>query len=207
MYSLSYGLTHLGSFITQELTSHGTSRLNCRNLNNNRRYALYIRPWGHDSSVVIASRYGLDGPGIESLSVGGARFSAPVQTCPGAHPASCTMGTGSFPGGKAAGAWCWPPTPGLASGLWKGRAIPLLALRDFVACYGVDFTFIWDYICTARKSKNRPLSLRHLIRTTSVDYSTSYSGVKQLNPVHYTHFSEYGVLPPPLTCFHDVIFN
>jgi len=26
----------------------------------------------------------------------GARFSAPVQTGPGAHPASCTMGTGSF---------------------------------------------------------------------------------------------------------------
>ena len=26
----------------------------------------------------------------------GERFSAPVQTGPGAHPASCTMGTGSF---------------------------------------------------------------------------------------------------------------
>jgi len=26
------------------------------------------------------------------------RFSAPVQTGPGTHPASCTMGTGSFPG-------------------------------------------------------------------------------------------------------------
>jgi len=31
-----------------------------------------------------------------------ARFSAPIQTGPGAHPASCTMGTGSFPGVKAA---------------------------------------------------------------------------------------------------------
>jgi len=30
----------------------------------------------------------------------GVRFSAPVQTGPGAHPASCAMGTGSFPGGK-----------------------------------------------------------------------------------------------------------
>ena len=28
------------------------------------------------------------------------RFSAPVQTGPEAHPASCTMGTGSFRGGK-----------------------------------------------------------------------------------------------------------
>jgi hypothetical protein len=27
-----------------------------------------------------------------------ARFSAPIQTGPVAHPASCTMGTGSFPG-------------------------------------------------------------------------------------------------------------
>jgi hypothetical protein len=30
----------------------------------------------------------------------GARFSAPVQTGPGGHPASRTMGTGSFPGGR-----------------------------------------------------------------------------------------------------------
>jgi hypothetical protein len=28
----------------------------------------------------------------------GARFSAPVQTGPRAHPASCTIGTGCFPG-------------------------------------------------------------------------------------------------------------
>jgi hypothetical protein len=29
---------------------------------------------------------------------GGVRFFAPVQTSPGAHPASCTMGTRSFLG-------------------------------------------------------------------------------------------------------------
>jgi hypothetical protein len=40
--------------------------------------------------------YGLYGPGIESRW--GAIFSAPFQTGPGAHPASCTMGTGSFRG-------------------------------------------------------------------------------------------------------------
>ena len=33
----------------------------------------------------------------------GARFSAPVQTAPGAHPASYTMGIGSFPGAKRPG--------------------------------------------------------------------------------------------------------
>ena len=51
---------------------------------------------GPGSSVGIATDYGLDGPAIESRW--GERFSAPVQTGPGAHPASCTMGTGSFPG-------------------------------------------------------------------------------------------------------------
>jgi len=47
---------------------------------------------GRDSSVGIRSdsvRYGLDGPGIESRW--GTRLSAPVQTCPGAHQASCTI--------------------------------------------------------------------------------------------------------------------
>ena len=41
--------------------------------------------------------------GIESRW--GARFYEPVQTGPGAHPDSYTMGTGFFLGGKAAGAW------------------------------------------------------------------------------------------------------
>jgi len=35
--------------------------------------------------------------------VGGARFSAPVQTGPGAYSASYTMGTGTFPGVKRPG--------------------------------------------------------------------------------------------------------
>ena len=56
---------------------------------------------GRDSSVGIATRYVLDGPGIESLW--GARFSASVQTGPGANPASYTMGTGSFPRVKRPG--------------------------------------------------------------------------------------------------------
>jgi len=54
--------------------------------------------WRPGSSVGIATGYGPDGPGIESRW--GARFSAPVQTGPGAYPTSCTMDTGSFPGGE-----------------------------------------------------------------------------------------------------------
>jgi len=50
--------------------------------------------WGRDSSVGIATGYGLDDPGIESWW--GARFSTPVQTGPGVHPASYTMVTGFY---------------------------------------------------------------------------------------------------------------
>jgi hypothetical protein len=51
------------------------------------------------SVVGIATGYELEGPMIESRW--GVRFSAPVQTGPGAHPASCTVGTGSLPGVKS----------------------------------------------------------------------------------------------------------
>ena len=54
-----------------------------------------------DRAVGIAIRYGLDGPGIEFHRE--TRFSATVQTGPGAHLAYYTMGTGSFPGVKRPG--------------------------------------------------------------------------------------------------------
>ena len=41
----------------------------------------------------------------------GARFSTPLQTSPGAHPASCTMGTGSFPGVKSGQGMTLTPHP------------------------------------------------------------------------------------------------
>jgi hypothetical protein len=53
-----------------------------------------------DSSVSIATHYGLDALGIESRW--GQDFPR-VQAGPGAHPASCTIGTGSFPGVKRPG--------------------------------------------------------------------------------------------------------
>jgi len=62
------------------------------------------------SSVGIATelRAGRSGDRIPV----GARFSAPVQTDPGAHPASCKMGTGSFPGVKSGrGVTLTPHTP------------------------------------------------------------------------------------------------
>ena len=62
---------------------------------------MYMTDEGRDSSVGIATSYRLEGPGIESQW--GARFSAPVQAGPGAHPTFYTMGTGSFPGVKRPG--------------------------------------------------------------------------------------------------------
>jgi len=47
----------------------------------------------------MGTGYGLDGPEIKYQRK--AIFSALVQTGPGAHPASCTMGTGSCWGVKS----------------------------------------------------------------------------------------------------------
>ena len=81
---------------------------------------------GPRTSVGIATGYGLDGPGI--VSRWGARFSVPVQTGPGAHPASCTMGTGYFPGVKCGRGVTLTPHPLLVPWSLKGSAIPLLPL-------------------------------------------------------------------------------
>ena len=58
---------------------------------------------GQNTVVGIATRYGPEGPGTESRW--GASFSIKVQTGPGAHPDSYTMGTGSFLDGKTAKTW------------------------------------------------------------------------------------------------------
>jgi hypothetical protein len=67
-----------------------------------------------DSSVGIVLGYGLDDGGSRvRFPAGAGDFSLHhrVQNGSGAHPASYPMGTrGSFPGGKAAGAWSWPLT-------------------------------------------------------------------------------------------------
>ena len=68
----------------------------------------------------------------------GAGFSAPVQTGPGAHPASCTMGTGSFLGVKRPGRCVDHPPPSSAE--VEGK-VELLPLWVFVACYRETFTF------------------------------------------------------------------
>jgi hypothetical protein len=105
----------------------------------------YLPQVGRDTSVGIATVYMLDGPGIEFRWE--ARFSAPVQTGPGVHPASSTMGTGSFPGVTSCRVMTLTPHPLLVPWSWKGRAIPLLPLwavrpvQSLNACTRVTFTF------------------------------------------------------------------
>ena len=71
-----------------------------------------------------------------------ARFSAPVQTGPGAHTACYTMGTGTFPGVQRPGRGADHPLPSSAE---VKESIPLLFLRVFVACYRVNFTFTFTF--------------------------------------------------------------
>jgi len=93
---------------------------------------------GPGSSVGIVTDYGLDGPGIESRW--GWDF-PPVQTGPGAHPASGTMATGSFPGVKCGLGVLLTTHPLLALRSWKSRAIHLPPLGHNRACNGVTLLY------------------------------------------------------------------
>ena len=87
------------------------------------RKAAYVSGPGSVVGIAITLRDGRSGDRIPVW----ARFSALIQTGPGAHPASCTMGTGSFPGKKRPGRDA-DPSHLLVAWSWKGRVIPLLPL-------------------------------------------------------------------------------
>ena len=80
---------------------------------------------GPGSSGGIATELRAGRSGIESRC---GRDFPPVQTGPGAHPASCKMGTGSFPGVKCGRAVLLTTHPLLVPRSWKSRAIPLHTL-------------------------------------------------------------------------------
>jgi len=63
---------------------------------------------GRDSSVGIATRYGLAGPGIESRW--GRDFPHTSRPVLGPTRPTIEWVPGLFPGGKAGGAWRWTPT-------------------------------------------------------------------------------------------------
>ena len=75
-----------------------------------------------------------------------AKFSSPVQTGPGAHPDSCTMGTESFSGLKSGRGVMLTPHHFLVPWSRKNITIPLIPLlavrpvRNFSDCIRVNFT-------------------------------------------------------------------
>ena len=85
-----------------------------------------VKACGPGSVVGIATGYELDGPGMESRW--GRDFSHLSRPALGAHPASCTLGTGSFPGVKSGQAVTLTPHPFLVPWSRKSRAIPQLPL-------------------------------------------------------------------------------
>ena len=108
----------------------------------------HFTKYGPGSSVGIATGYGLHGPGIESRW---GRDLPPVQTGPGAHPASCTVGAWSFPGVKSGRGVMLTPHHLLVPWSRKSRAIPLLPLwavrsvQSLRACTRVHFNFLLLY--------------------------------------------------------------
>ena len=123
---------------------------------------------GLGSIIGIVTGYGLDGLGIESRW--GVSFSAPIQTCPGAHPASCTMGPGSFPGVKSGWGATLTPHPLLVPWSWKSRAIPLLPLwvvrpvQSLSACTRVTFTFTWNIKVSEMKEVTEIVFMHPLLK-------------------------------------------
>jgi len=92
---------------------------------NNRISHLYLSYQWPGSSVGIATEPRAGRSGIEYRW---GRDFLPVQNGPGAHPASCKMGTGSFPGVKCSRGVLLTTQPLLVPRSWKSRAIPLPTL-------------------------------------------------------------------------------
>jgi hypothetical protein len=102
----------------------------------------------------MALGYGLDDWGSRvRYPAGTGSFSLHhrVQSGSGTHPASYPMDTrGSYPGGKAAGAWNWPLTSNYSQDQRMLGAIPsLLQYASMAWCLvkhrdNFNFTFIWN---------------------------------------------------------------
>ena len=92
---------------------------------------------GRDIIVIIATRYGLDGPGIESWW--GARFSAPVL---GPNQPPVKWVPGLFPGGWSGRGVAFTTHPNLRPRLKEQLSYTSYPLWAFMATSGVNFTFI-----------------------------------------------------------------
>ena len=106
-------------------------------------FIIIITIRGRDSSVYIATRYGLDGPGIKSRW--GRDF--PYLSRPALGPTQPPLQwvPGLFPGGKAAGAWRWPPTP--SSTEVEGKSTTINQPPSVFLCSVSRVTFTFTFYC------------------------------------------------------------
>jgi hypothetical protein len=101
------------------------------------------------------------------------RFFAHVQSGPGAHPASCTMGTGSFPGVKRPGHGADRPPPSSAEVKKEQSYTSTHHLRHFRPLTGRLYLYIYLLIM-----------LDTLLLTPSLHFTTLHP-----TTLHYTSLS------------------
>ena len=115
----------------------------------------------------------------------GARFSTPVQTGPGAQPASCTMGTGSFPGGKErAGrdADFLPPSSAVVMKEWSYTSTPPVGRTACTEpqCLYKGALYLYLYLllnhCTIYYTTTRNCRIREINKGRTVE------SINPLNP-------------------------
>jgi hypothetical protein len=132
---------------------------------------------GPYSLVGTATSYGLDGPGIESRW--GRDFSHTSRPVLG--PTSLLYnGYRVFPGNKAAGTWCWPPTHSLLAPRSRVcRTLPLTPILGFRVCYGVLLPLAvqsqWNlrpHTCTTKLNRLLP----SYVETTKGFKGSSFEG-------------------------------
>jgi len=130
----------------------------------------HIDKHGPGSSVGIATEL-LAGRSGDRIQLG-ARFSVPVQTGPGAHPASCTMGTVSFPGVKSGRSVTltphtllvpWSPMGRTACTepqcLYKGApCLPFIAINVLCVCFWRDSPPVGQGLLIHEFSRSRTMT-------------------------------------------------
>ena len=97
----------------------------------------------------------------------GARFSAPVQTVPGAHLASSTMGTGSFLGGKERQGRDADPLPPSSAVVMNGLCTSRRAYTELQCLYkGALYLFYHHDVASENLEHSiRPGSIQHNLNT------------------------------------------
>ena len=118
----------------------------------------------------IATRYGLEGPEIEP---GGGEIFRIRPDRPWGPPSFLYNRYRVFPGGKAAGEWCWPLTPIFSAEVLIGQSYTSTRPKGLVAHKGGTFLllsthyFIWALL-------NNPTSIWCPSNNSTFFYFSSY---------------------------------